>query len=114
MDHRGGAGTALLGPPRGPGGVLLPRPIGRGGGESAGCSRGDGKVPHPLCRPGATARAPRDGGDTMTCEFTFDDGAYVLGALSPAERAAFERHLPGCASCRESVADLAVLPGLLG
>jgi hypothetical protein len=50
----------------------------------------------------------------MTCEFTFDDGAYVLGALSPAERAAFERHLPGCASCRESVADLAVLPGLLG
>jgi anti-sigma factor RsiW len=50
----------------------------------------------------------------MTCEFTFDDGAYVLGALNPAERAAFERHLPGCASCRESVADLAVLPGLLG
>jgi anti-sigma factor RsiW len=50
----------------------------------------------------------------MTCEFTFDDGAYVLGALSPAERAAFERHLPGCASCRESMADLAVLPGLLG
>jgi hypothetical protein len=50
----------------------------------------------------------------MTCELMFDDGAYVLGALSPAERAAFERHLPGCASCRESVADLAVLPGLLG
>jgi hypothetical protein len=43
-----------------------------------------------------------------------DDGAYVLGALSPAERADFERHLSTCASCREAVANLAVLPGLLG
>ena len=50
----------------------------------------------------------------MTCGFTFDDGAYVLGALGPAERAAFESHLPRCATCRESVAALAVLPGLLG
>jgi Putative zinc-finger len=49
----------------------------------------------------------------MTCEFAFDDGAYVLGALAPAERAAFERHLGGCGTCRESVAALAVLPGLL-
>ncbi len=49
----------------------------------------------------------------MTCEFAVDDGAYVLGALAPAERAAFERHLGGCAPCRESVASLAVLPGLL-
>jgi putative zinc finger protein len=48
------------------------------------------------------------------CWFALDDGAYILGALSPAERAAFERHLPGCAQCRESVAALAVLPGLLG
>ncbi|GAA2220048.1 anti-sigma factor family protein [Micromonospora olivasterospora] len=48
------------------------------------------------------------------CEFAYDDGAYVLGALSPAERAAYERHLSGCASCRESVAEIAVLPGLLG
>jgi hypothetical protein len=50
----------------------------------------------------------------MSCDFTFDDGAYVLGALGPSERAAFERHLPACAVCRESVATLAVLPGLLG
>jgi predicted anti-sigma-YlaC factor YlaD len=50
----------------------------------------------------------------MICEFTFDDGAYVLGALGPAERAAFERHLPTCAPCRDSVSALAVLPGLLG
>lgn len=49
----------------------------------------------------------------MTCDFALDDGAYVLGALSPAERSEFERHLSTCATCRESVASLAVLPGLL-
>ena len=49
----------------------------------------------------------------MTCLYPFDDGAYVLGALSPTERAEYERHLAGCQSCRESVAALAVLPGLL-
>ncbi|MEU4333404.1 zf-HC2 domain-containing protein [Micromonospora lupini] len=48
------------------------------------------------------------------CEFAHDDGAYVLGALAPAERAAYERHLAGCASCRDAVAEIAVLPGLLG
>jgi hypothetical protein len=48
------------------------------------------------------------------CEFAHDDGAYVLGALSPAERAAYERHLATCAFCREAVAEVAVLPGLLG
>lgn len=48
------------------------------------------------------------------CEFAHDDGAYVLGALAPAERAAYERHLAGCAACREAVAEIAVLPGLLG
>src|SRR5262249_12997699 len=37
----------------------------------------------------------------------------VLGALSPTERAEYERHLATCQSCRESVAALAVLPGLL-
>lgn len=48
------------------------------------------------------------------CEFAHDDGAYVLGALAPAERAAYERHLAGCAECRQAVAEIAVLPGLLG
>ncbi|MFK3981547.1 anti-sigma factor family protein [Micromonospora sp. NPDC050397] len=48
------------------------------------------------------------------CEFAFDDGAYVLGALSPAERAAYERHLAGCPACREAVSEIAALPGLLG
>jgi hypothetical protein len=50
----------------------------------------------------------------VTCRFAFDDGVYILGALSPSERGDYERHLPGCASCRHSVARLAVLPGLLG
>jgi len=50
----------------------------------------------------------------VRCDYAHDDGAYVLGALSPAERAAYEHHLAGCPSCRQAVADIAVLPGLLG
>jgi hypothetical protein len=50
----------------------------------------------------------------MRCDHEHEDGAYVLGALSPAERAAYERHLATCSFCREAVADIAVLPGLLG
>lgn len=49
-----------------------------------------------------------------TCPYAHDDGAYVLGALSPGERSAFEKHLAGCAECRDAVAEIAVLPGLLG
>jgi anti-sigma factor RsiW len=49
----------------------------------------------------------------MTCDYALDDGAYVLGALSPAERGEYERHLATCTECRGSVATLAVLPGLL-
>jgi hypothetical protein len=33
-------------------------------------------------------------------------GPYVLDALDPAERTAFERHLRACAACRDEVADL--------
>lgn len=49
----------------------------------------------------------------MRCEHEHDDGAYVLGALSPAERAAYERHLATCSFCREAVADMSALPDLL-
>ncbi len=49
----------------------------------------------------------------MTCEFAHDDGAYVLGALSPAERQRFEQHLATCDECSRSVRMLAGLPGLL-
>jgi len=42
------------------------------------------------------------------------DAAYVLGALTAAERAEYEEHLAGCARCRGAVAELAGMPGLLG
>jgi hypothetical protein len=50
----------------------------------------------------------------MTCPHGTADGAYVLGALSPAERAEFEQHLDNCAGCAAAVGQLAPLPGLLG
>ncbi|WP_348787564.1 zf-HC2 domain-containing protein [Leifsonia sp. NPDC080035] len=47
-------------------------------------------------------------------EFATWDAAYVLGALSPAERRAYEEHLRTCERCGEAVAELAGMPGLLG
>jgi len=52
--------------------------------------------------------------ESPACAHAHSAGAYVLGALSPAERLEFERHLAGCAACAESVRQLAGLPGLLG
>ncbi len=49
----------------------------------------------------------------MRCSRPVDSGAYVLGALTPTDRATYERHLATCAECRDAVAELAVLPGLL-
>jgi hypothetical protein len=49
----------------------------------------------------------------VTCELAHDDAAYVLGALPPAERLAFERHLGTCEECAASVRQIAGLPGLL-
>jgi hypothetical protein len=48
-----------------------------------------------------------------TDEFSTYDAAYVLGALSPPERSAFEAHLRTCTSCAAGVTALAGLPGLL-
>lgn len=48
------------------------------------------------------------------CPYELDDGAYILGALAPTERAEYERHLAACPPCRDAIAQLAVLPGLLG
>ncbi|MDH2413374.1 zf-HC2 domain-containing protein [Nocardioides sp. CER19] len=42
------------------------------------------------------------------------DGAYVLGALTAAEREEYERHLAQCPDCTREVAELLPLPGLLG
>ena len=41
-------------------------------------------------------------------------GAYVLGALEPAERSRVDAHLSSCVECREELASLAGIPGLLG
>lgn len=50
----------------------------------------------------------------MTDPFLHDDGAYVLGTLPPAERAAFEEHLLTCADCAARVREISGLPALLG
>lgn len=50
----------------------------------------------------------------MTCPHSYSDGAYVLGALSPPDRCAYESHLAGCGDCATAVARLAPVPGLLG
>jgi hypothetical protein len=49
----------------------------------------------------------------MTCAYAERDGAYVLGALSAAERLEFEHHLADCKDCSRAVRQLAGLPGLL-
>ena len=45
--------------------------------------------------------------------FSQYDAAYVLGALSPTDRQAFEDHLESCEGCRRAVSEVAGLPGLL-
>ncbi|MFK3670841.1 anti-sigma factor family protein [Leifsonia aquatica] len=47
-------------------------------------------------------------------EFATWDAAYVLGALSPADRRAYEEHLGECDRCAAAVSELAGMPGLLG
>jgi len=41
------------------------------------------------------------------------DASYVLGALTPGDRRAYEAHLEECERCRVSVAEFAPMPGLL-
>lgn len=51
---------------------------------------------------------------TMTChEATLALGGYVVGALDPRERADVEAHLAHCPMCRDELATLAPLPGLM-
>lgn len=50
----------------------------------------------------------------MNCPFHQDAAAYVIGALSPAERLEFEKHLGECDDCTRAIRELAGIPGLLG
>lgn len=63
----------------------------------------------PAGGPGGGPHGGPHGGDP----FREWDAAYVLGALGPAERRAFEQHLSTCTACREAVGELAGMPGLL-
>jgi Putative zinc-finger len=40
-------------------------------------------------------------------------GVYLLGSIGAADRGAVEGHLASCADCRNMLAELACLPGLL-
>jgi hypothetical protein len=46
-------------------------------------------------------------------DFATYDASYVLGALSPADRRAYEQHLAECDICARAVRELAGMPGLL-
>jgi hypothetical protein len=57
---------------------------------------------------------PQGAGTPLTCrEAELSLGVLVLGALDPAERGQVEAHVAACARCRDSLAELAPLPGLL-
>jgi hypothetical protein len=43
----------------------------------------------------------------------WNDGAYLIGALTVPERHVYERHLAACPCCRTNIRRLAGLPGLL-
>jgi hypothetical protein len=49
----------------------------------------------------------------MTCPVTVRLGVYALGAADAAERMLVESHLSTCQACRDELARLAPLPGLL-
>jgi hypothetical protein len=52
--------------------------------------------------------------DSLTCEQAeLLLGVLVLGAIDPAERASIELHLAGCERCTATLAEIAVLPGLM-
>src|SRR6185312_16491337 len=97
---------------------VLPRPFGGGGRFDARHSAGHGQVAHVLRAARAAIGLGRKRSDgTMTAGGCADAriclGAYVLGALDPAERGRVDAHLADCDSCRDELASFAALPGLL-
>src|SRR5947209_5490211 len=65
-------------------------------------------------RSAALPRRERSDVVTLDCtDATVSLGAYVIGALDHTERAELEAHLARCPMCRDDLAELAPLPGLL-
>lgn len=62
---------------------------------------------------GDTGSGGAGGGAGGGCAESVALGAYLLGALSPAERQRMERHIADCPVCRAEIVQLAPLPGLL-
>jgi Putative zinc-finger len=60
-----------------------------------------------------TARMPKLSRGDGCAQCRNELGVYVLGAIGPAERAQVDQHLTACPWCREELAGLAGLPGLL-
>ncbi|HUB42370.1 MAG TPA: hypothetical protein VMA72_26255 [Streptosporangiaceae bacterium] len=52
-------------------------------------------------------------GTSMCGKLRLDLGVYLVGALGAADRSALGAHLACCAKCRDELAELAGLPGLL-
>src|SRR5258708_39666240 len=76
----------------------------------------------PPCAPAARAGAARDrdaawvagmNGAGECAQIRTELGVYVLGAIGPGERARVGRHVAWCSRCRDELAGLAGLPGLL-
>jgi Putative zinc-finger len=53
------------------------------------------------------------GGAGQCAQVREELGVYVVGAIEPGDRARVDRHLRSCARCRDELAGLAGLPGLL-
>ncbi|MGV9822482.1 anti-sigma factor family protein [Nocardia xishanensis] len=49
----------------------------------------------------------------ITDDYTTWDAPYVLGSLTGGERREYEEHLTRCPDCRNAVAELAAMPGML-
>ena len=67
----------------------------------------------PNAQIGTTGERSDSAVNAIPDKFAQWDAAYVLGALSPAERREFEEHLASCPACQAAVSELVAIPGLL-
>jgi hypothetical protein len=55
----------------------------------------------------------RDSLPDSRCGYVTWVGAYLLGALDPADRSEFTVHIRNCCRCRDEIVTLAELPSIL-